>query len=309
MEKSSKILILGASGMVGKALVKRFTETGYKNLLLPTRSELDLLDNSAVSHYFSEQKPEYVILAAAKVGGIADNYRYPADYIFENLGIEHNVFGACHKYDIKRFLFIGSSCIYPKECPQPIKEEYLLTGPLEPTNDAFAIAKIAGLKMAESFCKQYGREFLVLMPTSMYGPHDNFDPETGHVIAGLISKIDHASKSEQKTLEIWGTGTSRREFLFVDDMADACLFLMNYKGEIPSMLNLGTGKDISINELAELIMNEMGVKLELSHDLSRPDGTMTKRLDVSKLDQLGWSYSTTIQDGLRATIEHFRSNK
>jgi GDP-L-fucose synthase len=307
MNKTDKILILGSRGLVGSAIQRVLEEEGYTNLLTPKRDSLDLLNQKAVLDYFEHNRPDYVFMAAAKVGGIHANNIYRADFIFENLTIQNNVFGAAFKYPVKRLLFLGSSCIYPKECPQPMKEEYLLTGPLEPTNEPYAIAKIAGLKTAQSFRRQYGCEFYSVMPTNLYGPNDNFHPENSHVIPGLIARMSEAKKNGDKVFKAWGSGNPRREFLYVDDMARACIYVMNYQGELPDLINIGTGEDISIKELVYLIKDIVGFKGEIEFDASKPDGTMKKLLDVSRIKSLGWKPLMAFTDGLKISKESYES--
>jgi GDP-L-fucose synthase len=300
MNKDSKILVLGSRGLVGSALVRELKVQGFKNLLTPVRENLDLLRQQEVENYFESNKPEYVFMAAAKVGGIHANDTYRADFIFENLTIQNNVFGAAHKFTPKRLLFLGSSCIYPKNCPQPMKEEYLLTGELEQTNEPYAIAKIAGLKTAQAMRAQYGHDFISVMPTNLYGPNDNFHPENSHVIPGLIARMTEAKKNNDSVFKAWGTGNPRREFLYVDDMAKACMHVMNYEGrDLPDWMNIGTGEDISIKELVYMIKDIVGFEGEIEFDSSKPDGTMKKLLDVSKIGGLGWKASLDISTGLK----------
>ena len=306
MNKSDRILILGSRGLVGSAIMRQLIGQGYKNILTPVRSELDLLNQADVRNYFSYHKPDIVILAAAKVGGILANNTYRADFIFQNLGIQQNVFDACFKNKVKRLLFLGSSCIYPKGCPQPMKEEYLLTAPLEQTNEPYAIAKIAGLKMAESFNRQYGCQYYSVMPTNLYGIHDNYDPNNSHVIPGLISRMSKAIKDGDKEFKIWGTGEPKREFLYVDDMARACIHVLNLDGDIPDLINIGTGEDISIGELAKMIAMKMGFEGKLSFDETKPDGTMRKLMDVSRIKSLGWEPKVSLDEGLDKAIKFFR---
>jgi len=306
MNKKSPLLILGARGLVGSALVRKFKSVGHESILAPFRDELDLTNQQAVLEYFKTHKPEYVIDAAAKVGGIYANNTYPADFIFQNLAIQNNVFDACFKHNINKLIFLGSSCIYPRLCPQPIKEEYLLTGELEKTNEAYAIAKIAGLKMAESFRKQYGCNYFSLMPTNIYGVNDNFHPDNSHVIPGLIVRMKKTLDEGKKEFEIWGTGTPKREFLYVDDLASACHFIMNYQGNIEGThLNVGTGEDISIGELARLIGKIMGFKGEYIFNSNYPDGTPRKLLDVSKIKALGWKPEVELEEGLKQSIQFY----
>lgn len=309
MQKYSKVLVLGSRGLVGSAIVRQLKAQGYENLLTPVREELDLLNQYAVSEYFKSNKPEYVILAAAKVGGIHANNTYRADFIFQNLGIQQNVIGAAaFDSDVKRLLFLGSSCIYPKNSPQPIKEDYLLTSPLEPTNEPYAIAKIAGLKLCESIRKQYGKEFVSAMPTNLYGEYDNFDLENSHVIPGLIARMSQAIKNNEDTFKAWGSGKPMREFLYVDDMAKACLHILNYEGELPDLINIGTGEDISIKDLVCMIADKLSFKGEIIFDSSKPDGTMRKLLDVNKIKSLGWEPQVALSEGLDKSIHFYREN-
>ncbi len=298
MYKSSKIYIAGHRGMVGSAIVRKLQAEGFFNLILKTRSKLDLTNQQAVTDFFQEEKPEYVFLAAARVGGIAANQNYPADFLYENLMIQNNVIQQSYESGVKKLMFLGSSCIYPKLVPQPIKEEYLLTGALEPTNEAYSLAKIAGLKLCETYRKQYGCDFISVMPTNLYGPGDNYDLENSHVLPALLRKFYEAVRDGKDEVVIWGTGKPRREFLHVDDLAEACYFLMqNYDGEYS--LNIGTGKDISILELAELIKKLTGFEGDIIHDISKPDGTPRKRLDISRILELGWEAKISLQEGVK----------
>ena len=300
----SKIYLAGHTGLVGSAIMRKLRSEGYTNIITRTFEELDLTDQRATRGFFEKERPEYVFLAAAKVGGIQANNTYPADFIYINLMIECNVIKAAHEFGVKKLLFLGSSCIYPKMAPQPIKEEYLLSGYLEETNEAYALAKISGLKMCQYFNKQYGTNFISVMPTNLYGPNDNFDLQTSHVLPALIRKFHEAKINNIPYVEIWGTGTPRREFLYVDDLADACLFLMkNYSGN--DFFNIGTGEDITIKELAEMISEVVGYKGELKFDTSKPDGTPRKLLDVSRIHKAGWSHKTELLNGLRRTCEWF----
>ncbi len=308
MEKFSKIYVAGHAGLVGSAIVRRLAKEGYGNLVLRTRDELDLLDQCATDAFFDSEKPEYVFLAAAKVGGIMANKTQKADFIFENLQVQNNVIRSAWKHGVRKLLFLGSSCIYPKACPQPIREEYLLTGPLEETNDAYAIAKIAGIKLCQSICEQYGLNFISVMPTNLYGPNDNFDLETSHVLPAMIRKFHEAKVSGAESVTLWGTGSPRREFLHVDDLADALVFLMN-RYNSPEIVNIGTGEDVSIRELAELIRREVGYAGEIAWDDTKPDGTPRKLLDVSRLHSLGWSHAISLEDGVRGTYEWFLERK
>jgi GDP-L-fucose synthase len=307
VDKGAKIYVAGHRGLVGSAILRRLQAEGYQNLVLRTRKELDLTDQRAVYRFFEEERPEYVFLAAAKVGGILANATYPADFIRENLLIQTNVIDAAYCYGVKKLLFLGSSCIYPKYAPQPMKEEYLLTGPLEPTNEAYAVAKIAGIKMVQAYRRQYGFNGISLMPTNLYGPGDNFDLETSHVIPALLRKFHEAKVSGRWEVVVWGTGTPRREFLHVDDLADAALFLMrHYDGE--EIVNVGVGEDISIRELAELIAKVVGFRGEIVYDTSKPDGTPRKLLDVSRLFSMGWRPRIPLEEGLRQTYAWFQAH-
>lgn len=302
MEKTSKIYIAGHNGMVGSALVRLLKKNGYSNLLLRNSKDLDLTDQSAVAGFFKSAQPDYVFLAAAKVGGIEANNTYRAQFLYENLMIQNNVIHQSYVHGVKKLLFLASSCIYPKHSPQPIKEEYLLTGELEPTNEPYAIAKIAGVKMCENYNRQYGSNFISVMPTNLYGPKDNYDLKTSHVLPALLRKF-HEAKIEQKpTVEVWGTGNPKREFLHVDDLAEACLHLMNtYKGNVS--VNIGTGEDISIKELAKMIGEITGLKGEIKWVTSKPDGTPRKLLDVSLIHSLGWEHSIGLKEGIREVYE------
>ena len=308
MNKESKILILGSGGLVGSSLVRTFSANGYKNLLTPRRKELNLLDQVQVDDYFKSNLPDVVINAAAKVGGIHANNTYQADFIFENLSIQNNLFKASFENKIKTFLFLGSSCIYPRECPQPIKEEYLLTGPLEPTNEPYAIAKIAGLKTAQYFKKQYGLNYFSVMPTNLYGENDNFHPENSHVIPGLIHRMQKTIDAGGKTFKAWGTGKPLREFLYVDDLSEACLFLLESKDVDVDWVNVGTGKDISIKDLVELIAEIMGYEGKIEFDTDQPDGTPRKVMNVDKICSMGWKPRIELRDGLTRAVEFFRSS-
>ena len=307
MKSSSKIYVAGHNGLVGSAIVRELTRSGYTNLTLRTSSELDLRDGAAVSQFFKKEKPEYVFLAAAKVGGIHANSTYPAEFIFENLSIQNNIIHNSYLNEVKKLLFLGSSCIYPKLCPQPIKEEYLLTGSLEPTNDAYAIAKIAGIKMCQSYNQQYGTKYSSIMPTNLYGINDNFHPENSHVIPALLRRVHEAKVTAQKSVTIWGSGTPKREFLFVDDLADACIFLMqNYSSS--EIINVGCGQDTTIRELAETIKEVVGCNAELLFDKTKPDGTPRKVLDVTRLTALGWKPKTSLKAGLETVYQWFLEN-
>ena len=317
MENSSRIFIAGHRGLVGSAIRRELERKGYTNLLLKTRSELDLLNDTAVASFFAEERPDYVFLAAAKVGGILANDTYPADFIRDNLEIQTNVIDAANRSGVKRLLFLGSSCIYPKLCPQPIKEEYLLTGPLEATNRAYALAKIAGIEMCWSYNRQYGTKFLAAMPTNLYGPGDNFDLNKSHVLPALIRKAAEAKAMGGKKITVWGTGTPRRELLYSDDLAEACIFLMKLpdsrfqtllNSEEPPLINIGTGHDLSIRELAELACRVIGFEGTLEFDTTKPDGTPQKLLDVSRIHALGWQARTTLEEGIRRTYDWAKDN-
>lgn len=305
MNKSAKIFVAGHRGLVGSAIVRALENAGYDTPLLRTRAELDLLDQRAVRSFFETEKPDYVFLAAAKVGGIMANKTSPADFIRENLGVELNVMEAAHKSGTKKLLFLGSSCIYPKFAAQPISESELLSGPLEETNRAYAVAKIAGIVMCQSFNKQYGTHFISVMPTNLYGPNDNYDLETSHVLPALIRKFHEAREAGAEAVTLWGTGSAKREFLHVDDLADACLFLMNTYDD-SEIVNIGTGEDLSIKELAEHIRGIVGYQGKISWDDSKPDGTPRKLLNVSKLHSLGWHHSISLEEGLKKTYETYR---
>ncbi|HEY5371664.1 MAG TPA: GDP-L-fucose synthase [Hanamia sp.] len=300
MEKSSKIYVAGHRGLVGGAIVRKLKDEGYQDLLLKTSAELDLRDQRSVKEFFEKEKPEYVFLSAAKVGGINANNIYPADFIYDNLCIQNNVIHQSYKNSVKKLLFLGSSCIYPKNADQPIKEEYLLSGYLEPTNDAYAIAKIAGLKMCQSYHKQYGCNFISAMPTNLYGPGDNYDLKNSHVLPALLRKFFEAKMNGEPTVTIWGTGNPRREFLHVDDLASACFFLME-KYDAPDIINVGVGKDISIAEMAAMIKKISGYEGKMVFDTSMPDGTFQKLLDISKIASLGWQPSIGFEEGLQRT--------
>jgi len=307
MEKESKIYVAGHTGMVGSAIVRKLKAEGYTNLLLRTHRELDLLDQQAVKKFFENERPEYVFMAAARVGGILANNTYRTQFIYENLQIQNNVIHQAYLCGVKKLLFLGSSCIYPRLAPQPIKEEYLLTGPLESTNEPYAIAKIAGIKMCQAYNAQYGKKFISAMPTNLYGPNDNFDLRNSHVLPALLRKFHEAKIGAQPQVEIWGTGAPLREFLHVDDLADACLFLMeNYDGD--EMVNIGVGKEISIRELAELIREIVGYRGDLVFNTAKPDGTPRKLLDISRLTALGWSARTGLREGIARTYDWYVEN-
>jgi GDP-L-fucose synthase len=304
MNKDSKIYVAGHRGLVGSAIVRNLEAKGYTNIIKKTHKELDLTNQEAVRRFFEEEKPEYVFLAAAKVGGINANNIYPADFIYENLQIQNNVIKAAHDFKVTKLLFLGSTCIYPKLAPQPIKEEYLLTGSLEETNEAYAVAKIAGLEMCKFFKRQYGDNFISCMPTNLYGPNDNFDLKNSHVLPALIRKFHEAKENNSDKVEVWGTGTPLREFLYVDDMADACVFLMeNYDGE--QHVNIGTGEEVSIRELAETIKEVVGFNGELVFNTAMPDGTPRKLTTVEKLHGLGWRHKVSLNEGIKLAYGWF----
>lgn len=304
MKKDSKIYIAGHRGLVGSALVRRLTELEYTNLVYKTHKELDLERQADVERFFQQERPEYVFLAAAKVGGIMANNTYPAEFIYSNIMVQSNVIHSSYLFGVKKLLFLGSSCIYPRNCPQPMKEDYLLSGYLEPTNEPYAIAKIAGIKMCQSYNRQYGANFISVMPTNLYGPNDNFDIQNAHVLPALIRKFHDAKVAGQKDVVVWGTGYPRREFLSVDDLADACIFLMNNYNS-PEIINIGVGKDISIRELALMVKEIVGYDGELVFDTSKPDGTPRKLLDVSKLTSLGWQAKTSLREGIERTYRWY----
>lgn len=318
MKKESKIFLAGSNGLVGGAIKRALITDGYNNLLLPEIEELDLTCQSSVSTFFAAEKPEYVILAAAKVGGILANNTYPAEFIYLNLAIQNNVIHSAWQYGVKRLLFLGSSCIYPRLTPQPMKEEYLLTGLLEPTNEPYAVAKIAGIKMCEAYNRQYGTEFIAVMPTNLYGPGDNFHPENSHVLPALIRRFHEAKESGARQVTVWGSGTPRRELLYVDDMAAGSLHLMKLETQElqpillnyprPCFLNLGTGIDASIREIAETVQSVTGFKGELVFDRSKPDGTPQKLQDVSRINSLGWHAQVSLRDGVEKTYMWYLAN-
>ena len=304
MNPDASIFVAGHRGLVGSALLRRLRAAGFENLLLRERSELDLTDQGAVAGFFARERPQYVLLAAARVGGILANSTYPADFLRDNLAIQTNVIDAAWRHGVEKLLFLGSSCIYPKLAPQPLREEYLLTGALEPTNEWYAIAKLAGLKMCQAYRRQYGLQAITLLPTNLYGPRDNFDLDSSHVLPALLRKIDTARASGADRVSVWGSGTPRREFLFVDDLADACLFLMeHYDGD--DHINVGTGEDLSIRELAERIRDIVAPDVDITFDSYKPDGTPRKLLDVSRLHRLGWRHQIALPEGLKSTYEWF----
>lgn len=304
MDTSAVIFVAGHRGMVGSAIVRRLQERGYRNVVTRARAELDLLDQRAVQAFLAETRPDYVFNAAARVGGIQANNERRAEFLYENLLIEANVVHAAHLAGVQRMMFLGSSCIYPRDCPQPIREEYLLTGPLEATNEPYAIAKIAGIKLCESYNRQYGRQYVSVMPTNLYGPNDNYDLGTSHVLPALIRKAHEARERHDAQLVVWGTGTPRREFLCVDDLADACVFLFE-RGYDGGLINIGTGEDLTIRALAEMVAGVVGFRGEITFDPGKPDGTPRKLLDVGRLLALGWRARTPLGEGIRAAYEDF----
>jgi len=312
MKKESRIYIAGHRGLVGGALRRELERRGFSNLLLRTHAELELRDREAVLQFFDEQRPDYVFLAAAKVGGILANDTYPADFLRENLEIQTSVIDSAHRSGVRRLLFLGSTCIYPKNCPQPIKEEYLLTGPLEPTNRPYALAKIAGIEMCWAYNRQYGTRYVAAMPTNLYGPGDNFDLQTSHLLPALIRKATEAKLQGAPAMTVWGTGTPRRELLYSEDLAEACVYLMALPEEEfatllrkdePPLINIGTGEDLTIREIAELVCRVVGYEGELRFDTSKPDGTPRKLCDVSRIHAVGWRARTSLEEGIRKTIE------
>lgn len=306
MNKNAKIFVTGHRGMVGSALVRRLQAGGYTNILTRTHAELDLLNQTAVHAFLAEEQPAYIFIAAAKVGGIHANNTYRADFIYQNLMIETNLIHGAHLAGVQRLMFLGSSCIYPRDCPQPIKEDYLLTGALECTNEPYAIAKIAGIKLCEAYNAQYGRQYVSVMPTNLYGPNDNYDLATSHVLPALLRKAHEAKLRGDAELVVWGSGTPRREFLYVDDLADAGVFLLE-QGYSGSLLNIGTGQDVTIRELAETIMQVVRFEGRIVFDDSKPDGTMRKVLDVSQLAAVGWQSRTMLEQGIRLTYDQWLS--
>ena len=323
MDLNAKLYIAGHRGLVGSALMRNLRDKGYGNFVTRTHAELDLTSQAAVDAFFEQEKPDYVFLAAAKVGGIHANNVYPAEFIHDNLAIQTNVIHAAYKNNVKRLMFLGSSCIYPRLAPQPMKEAYLLTGPLEPTNRPYALAKIAGIEMCWSYNRQYGTQFLAVMPTNLYGPGDNYHPENSHVIPALIRKFHEAKQNNSPTVSVWGTGTPRREFLYSDDMADACVYLMNLKDErydtllgsdeqatgvfMPPLVNIGVGVDMTIRELAESVKRTVGYDGGIVFDSSKPDGTPRKLMDVTRLNEMGWNPVTTLDEGLRLAYANYLS--
>ncbi|RZK92920.1 MAG: GDP-L-fucose synthase [Pedobacter sp.] len=308
MEKNSKIFVAGHRGMVGSAIYRKLQKEGYQNIITKTSAELDLRDQKAVADFFAAEKPDYVFLAAAKVGGIVANNTYRADFLYENLAIQNNVIHQSYLNGVTKLMFLGSSCIYPKLAPQPLKEDYLLTGTLEPTNEPYAIAKIAGIKMCDAYRDQYGCNFVSVMPTNLYGLNDNYHPENSHVLPALIRKFDEAKNNGSKEVVIWGTGSPMREFLYADDLADACYFLMENYNEA-NLINIGTGEDLTIKDLALAIKKTVGFEGELVFDTSKPDGTPRKLMDVSKLHNLGWKHQIELEEGLKLAYQDYLSKK
>ena len=307
MDKTSKIYVAGHTGMVGSAIVRELNKQGYENIITRTHSQLDLTNQSAVESFFKSERPEYVFLSAAKVGGIVANSNYPADFLYENMLIEMNVINSAFKNNCKKLEFLGSSCIYPKFAEQPITEDSLLTGSLEPTNEAYALAKISGLRYCQYLNKQYGTNYISVMPTNLYGPNDNYDPINSHVLPALIRRFHEAKEQSQESVTCWGDGTALREFLYVDDLADLCIFLMNnYDGLDP--VNAGSGEEISIKDLAKLVASIVGYKGDILWDTSKPNGTPRKLLDLSKSNNIGWKYKTSLKEGIKITYEDFRGS-
>jgi GDP-L-fucose synthase len=305
MQKNDKIYVAGHRGMVGSAITRKLKREGFTNFVTRTSAELDLKDQPAVKAFFEKEKPDYVFLAAAKVGGILANNTYRGEFLYDNLMIQNNTIDAAYRNGVKKLMFLGSSCIYPKLAPQPLKEDYLLTGPLEETNEPYAIAKIAGIKLCDAYRSQYGCNFISVMPTNLYGPNDNYDLNTSHVLPALIRKFHEAKVNGAPTVTLWGSGKPRREFLHADDLADACFFLMQRYNE-PGLVNIGTGEDLEIGELALLIKDIVGYTGEIRHDLGKPDGTPRKLMDVSKLHSFGWKAAISLPDGLRSVYEEYK---
>ena len=315
MKKSQKIFISGHNGMVGSAICRELQNQGFTSIITRDRKNLDLMDKTAVFQFFRENKPAFVFNAAARVGGIHANNTFPADFIYQNLEIQNNIIHAAHEYGVEKLLFLGSSCIYPKDCPQPMQESHLLTGHLEPTNDAYAIAKIAGIIMCHSYYRQYGDNFLSIMPCNLYGPYDNFDLESSHVLPALIRKFHEAKMKQQSSVTLWGTGIAKREFLYVDDMANAAVFVMKqinakdiYSQNI-THLNVGSGKDLSIKELAEMISKIIGFTGQIVYDTEKPDGMLVKRLDVTRINQFGWRHRTSLSTGISQAYDWYKQHK
>ena len=316
MNKNAKIYIAGHRGLVGSALVRRLQAKGYTNLVMRTHAELDLKDHQAVQAFFAEEKPDYVILAAAKVGGIHANNTYPAEFIHDNLTIQTNVIHSAYENKVERLLFLGSSCIYPKNAPQPMTEDCLLTGPLEPTNRPYALAKIAGIEMCHAYNRQYGTKYMAAMPTNLYGPNDNYDLNNSHVLPALIRKMHEAKQSGAKEVVVWGTGTPKREFLYSEDMADACIYLLEqdeakltslFNEDTPPLVNIGCGEDLTIKVLAEMVAEVVGFKGKLTFDTTKPDGTMRKVMDVSRINTLGWQRTMQLKDGIALSYQDMLS--
>lgn len=308
ISKSAKIYVSGHRGMVGSAIVRRLGKAGYSNILMRSHQELDLLDQRAVFEFLQRERPSYIFCAAAKVGGIQANNNFRADFIYQNLTMQSNLIHGAYLARIERLLFLGSSCVYPRDCPQPIREEYLLTSPLEATNEPYALAKIAGIKMCEAYNEQYGTRYASVMPTNLYGPHDNYDLNNSHVLPALLRKAHEAKIRGDKTLTLWGSGKPKREFLHVDDMADACVYLME-RNVYDGLFNVGTGIDISIHELAEIIMKVVGFRGEIVFDASKPDGTPRKWLNVSRMSAMGWHSNIELKDGIKSTYADFRNEQ
>ena len=305
MKKNSRIFVAGHKGMVGSAIVRQLSNLGFSNLMLPNKDILDCMNTNQVNQCFKENKPDYVFLAAAKVGGIHANNTYPAEFIYNNLMIQSNIIHHSYLYNVKKLLFLGSSCIYPKICAQPIKEHELLSGQLEPTNSAYAVAKIAGIEMCSAYFRQYGCNFISAMPTNLYGPNDNFNLETSHVLPALLRKCHEAKINKLTKLEIWGSGKPKREFLYVDDCANACIFLMQHYSE-NQIINIGTGNDLSIKELAKIIQKVVNYQGVLSYNSEKPDGTPKKQLDVTRLHKLGWKHTISLEEGIKKTYNYFK---
>ena len=311
MNKNDKIYIAGHRGLVGSAIKREFERKGYTNLIYKTHSELDLTDSKAVKEFFEKEKPDYVVQAAAKVGGILANNTYPVEFMLENLKIQNNIIENCYKNNVKKLLFLGSSCIYPKNTPQPMKEEYLLSDYLEKTNEGYALAKICGIKLCNYYNREYGTNYISVMPCNLYGINDNYHPQNAHVIPMLIRRFHEAKLNGLKEVEVWGTGTPRREFLFADDLAEAVVYLMENKDakDIGEFINIGSGFDMPISEIVELIKETVGLKAELKYNPEKPDGTMLKLMDVSKINALGWKYKTTLKEGLKIAYKDFLSHQ
>jgi len=308
LNPKDKIYIAGHKGLVGSAIDRFLRAQGYSNLVGRSHAELELADRKAVDLFFQEERPDYIFLAAAKVGGIYANNAYPADFIYSNLQVQNNIIDSAYRFGVKKLCFLGSSCIYPKLAPQPLKEEYLLSSPLEPTNEPYAIAKIAGIKMCQAYNRQYGTNFISVMPTNLYGPNDNFELQNSHVLAALVRKFSDAKKNGDKTVTVWGSGKPSREFLYIDDLAEACYFLMQNYNET-EIINIGTGSDVTITELATMIAKQVGFEGTIEYDSSKPDGTPRKLLDVGRINKLGWKAKTSLEDGLKKTIRWYVENR